>query len=57
MFKRKYHIALSYDEYKMIIDILVCRKNQMHQEGRYTDCLDELLLKMLNNRSVQVRIA
>lgn len=43
MFRKKYHVTLSYNEYKMITEILIYRKNQMHQEGRFTDCLDDFL--------------
>lgn len=48
MFEKKYHIPLSYDEYRLLTAIIIDRKNQMHQEGRYTDCIDELLIKILN---------
>ena len=40
MFRKKYHVTLSYDEYKLI-----------------TDCIDDLLLKLLKAKVVQVKIA
>lgn len=57
MFRKKYHVTLSYDEYKMITEILIYRKNKMHQEGRFTDSIDDLLLKLLKAKVVHVKIA
>jgi hypothetical protein len=38
---------LSYDETRIIVMSLIELKNQLIREGRYTDAVDELLLKFM----------
>ena len=47
---------LSYDEVKIIVYALVELKNQLIEEGRYTDAVDDILIKLMNRRQ-SVRIA
>jgi len=44
----KTKIALTYDEKRIIVMSLIELKNQLIREGRYTDALDELLIKFLD---------
>ena len=37
---------LTYDETRIIIMSLIELKNQLIREGRYTDAVDELLIKL-----------
>lgn len=39
---------LSYDEVKIIVYALVELKNQLIEEGRYTDAVDEILIKLID---------
>lgn len=41
----KYHLYLTNKEYAQIINALIRLKNELISEGRYTDAVDELLLK------------
>ena len=47
MFKKKRYLYLSNDEMKLVTDSLIHLKNSLIQQGRYTDCVDELLIKIL----------
>ena len=40
--------ALTHDEKRIIIMSLIELKNQLIREGRYTDAVDELLIKLLD---------
>ena len=38
----------SYDEIRIIVRALVELKNQLIEEGRYTDAVDDLLIKFID---------
>lgn len=44
----KYHTYLDNHEPSLILHSLVVLKNQLIQQGRYTDCVDELIFKVTN---------
>ncbi len=46
MFNPKY--KFTYDEVRIIVLALVELKNQLLAEGRYTDAVDELLLRFVD---------
>jgi len=41
---------LTYDETRIIIMSLIELKNQLIREGRYTDAVDELLIKFMEKQ-------
>lgn len=45
---KTYHIYLNSHERKLLIHSLVELKNALIQQGRYTDCVDELIFKVAN---------
>ena len=45
---KTYHIYLDSHERKLLIHSLVELKNQLIKQGRYTDCVDELIFKVIN---------
>lgn len=45
---KTYHIYLDSYERKTLIHSLVELKNQLIQQGRYTDCVGELVFKVAN---------
>ena len=49
MFKRqkKYCISVTPAEYRLMVQSMVFLRNKLIAEGRYTDCVDELLMKLL----------
>jgi len=46
MFEPKY--KLSHDEVRIIVYALVELKNQLIEEGRYTDAIDDILIKLID---------
>lgn len=45
MFSKKRYLFLTNDELSVLLHSLVRLKNTLIQQGRYTDCVDELILK------------
>ena len=48
MFSKKRYLYLSKDEFNILLRSLIGLKNSLIQQGRYTDCVDELILKVTN---------
>ena len=42
------HLYVDSQERNLLLHSLVELKNQLIQQGRYTDCIDELIFKMAN---------
>ncbi len=53
---KKYHLYLDENEWRLLIYCLNEFRNKLISEGRYTDCVDELLVKAVNARTVKVKI-
>ena len=45
MLKRKHYLYLNRSEYSTLINSLVRMKNKLIQQGRFTDCVDDLIMK------------
>lgn len=46
MRETKYWVVLSASETRLLINSLIRMKNKLIQQGRYTDCVDELIAKI-----------
>lgn len=46
-FNKKYRLYLSKDEYDLIIRCLIDLKNELIKQGRYTDAVNDILIKFL----------
>ena len=42
----RYYITLNSEETRLVLRSLIRMKNRLIQEGRYTDCVDELIAKI-----------
>ena len=51
-----YDAYLDNHERQLVIHSLVELKNKLIQEGRYTDCVDELILKVANAPVKKIKI-
>ena len=51
-FNKKYLLYLSKDEYNLIIHCLIDLKNDLIRQGRYTDAVDDVLIKFLRYKKV-----
>ena len=50
------HLYLDGQERILLLHSLVELKNQLIQQGRYTDCIDELIFKVINAPSKRMKI-
>ena len=50
------HLYLDSNERKIILHSLVELKNALIQQGRYTDCVDELIFKVIIAPSKRMKI-
>ena len=54
--EQKYHLYLSDDEYRQIIQSLVRLKNNLISQGRYTDAVGDVLCKVLSAKKRKLKI-
>ena len=52
----RYHIYLTDDEQSRVIQSLINLKNNLIVQGRYTDAVDEVLLKVLSAKKKKLKI-
>lgn len=56
MRKQKYHLYLSGNECRFLIQNLIWFQNKLRQEGRYTDTVDELIIKFSKAMLKKIRV-
>lgn len=54
MKEAKYHLYLDENEYNRVIESLICLKNNLIEQGRYTDAVDDVLIKMSKARKKRI---
>ena len=52
----KYHIYLMPDERRTIINSLIDLRNELISQGRYTDIIDELLIKLTKVKVKKIKV-
>lgn len=50
------HLYVDSQERTILLHSLVELKNQLIQQGRYTDCVDELIFKVINAPAKKLKI-
>lgn len=56
MRERKYHVYVDKQERRIILHSLVELKNKLVQQGRYGDCVDELIFKVTQAPVKKIKI-
>ena len=56
MREKKYHLYLTADEQSKVIQSLIDLKNNLIAQGRYTDAVDDVLLKVLSAKKKKLNI-
>ena len=56
MREKKNHLYVDSKERTLLLHSLVELKNQLIQQGRYTDCIDEIIFKVANAPVKRVKI-
>ncbi len=51
-FNKKYHLNLNKDEYDLIIHCLIDLKNNLIRQERYTDAVDDIIIKFIKCKKV-----
>lgn len=54
--RKKNHLYVDSEERKLLLHSLVGLKNQLIQQGRYTDCVDELIIKVIHAPVKKLRV-
>ena len=52
----KYHIYLTPNERRTVINSLIDLRNDLISQGRYTDIIDELLIKLTKARTKRIKV-
>ena len=53
---KKCRLTLNDHEHRIVINAINDMRNRLIQEGRYTDAVDELLLKVVNAPTKKIKI-
>lgn len=56
MREKKYHLYLTADEQSKVIQSLIDLKNNLIAQGRYTDAVDDVLLKVFSAKKKKLKI-
>ncbi len=51
----KYHLYLTPNERRTVINSLIDLRNNLISQGRYTDIIDELLIKLTKARTKRIK--
>lgn len=49
-------LILSLSEHRLILHGLICFRNKLIQQGRYTDVVDEVLLKIIDAKQKKFKV-
>ena len=52
----KYHVYLNYEERRLVIKSLNDLRNRLISEGKYTDLIDEVLVKVANAKIEEMKV-
>ena len=52
----KYHLYLTPDEWRTVINSLIDLRNELISQGRYTDIIDELLVKFTKAKTKRIKV-
>ena len=56
MREQKYHLYLSEDECRFLVQNLIWFQSKLRQEGRYTDAVDDLIIKLSKAKPKKFRV-
>ena len=54
--EKKYYLSLNQDEYRLCIECLIDINNNLIKQVKYTDAVDDILIKLLNSKAKKVSI-
>lgn len=57
MRRQKRYLYLDSNETTIVLHSFISLKNKLIQQGRYTDCVDEVIIKVMNAPTKKIKIA
>lgn len=54
--RNKYHIYLTYEERRMLLNNLNDFRNKLIAESKYTDLIDEVIIKVANAKPKRIKV-
>ena len=54
--KQKYYLALSDQEHRLIIESMNQLRNKLIADGKYTDAIDEVLVKIISAKQKKFKV-
>jgi hypothetical protein len=54
--KTKYHIYLTAEECRVVINSLIDLRNNLISQGMYTDLVDELLIRISKTKAKKIKV-
>ncbi|MBM6897529.1 hypothetical protein H9X86_09180 [Pseudoflavonifractor capillosus] len=52
----KYHLYLTVSEYNSIVNALINLKNALISQGKYTDGVDDVLIKLITTKKKKFKV-
>ena len=56
MMKQKYYLILNDQEHRLMIESLKQLRNKLIADGKYTDAIDEVLLKIIGAKQKKFKV-
>lgn len=56
MIKQKYYLVLNDQEHRLIIESMNQLRNKLIADGKYTDAIDEVLLKIIGAKQKKFKV-
>ena len=53
---KKYHLYLTADERRIILDSLIDKKNELIRTGHFSDAIDEIIIEVMKAKVKRVRV-
>ena len=53
---KKFYLYLTHEERNLIIESLIAKKNELISAGKYTDGVDDVLLKIMQSKQKKVKV-
>lgn len=53
---KKYHVYLTNEQSRLLIDSLIVKKNELTRTGHYTDTIDEIMIKFMKAKVKRARV-
>lgn len=53
---KKYHVYLTNEQRRLLLDSLIVKKNELTRTGHYTDAIDEIIIKVMKAKVKRARV-